>query len=313
MVVHPRERRPLGRTGMEVSPIGFGGSPLGGVFGSIDESDGIRAVHEAFKSGINLFDTSPFYGLTKSEEVLGRAIADLPRNEIIVATKVGRYGETEFDFSAGRVTASVEESLKRLQTDYLDIVQCHDIEFGNLDQIVSETLPALKKLKESGKIRAIGITGLPLSVYPNVLDRSQVELDLILSYCHNCLNDTSLRDFVPYFQRKGVGIVNASALSMGLLTPSGGPPWHPAPEELKSAARRAAALCAERNAELPRLALQYALDDRDMCSTLVGIESVKTLTSCLSAATETIDEGLLNDVLKIFEPVHNMTWQSGVQ
>jgi len=312
MVVHPQERRPLGRTGMEVSPIGFGSSPLGGVFGSIDESDGIKAVHEAFKSGINLFDTSPFYGLTRSEEVLGRAIADLPRRDIIVATKVGRYGETEFDFSAGRVTASVDESLKRLQIDYLDIVQCHDIEFGNLEQIVSETLPALKKLKESGKVRAIGITGLPMWIYPYVLDRSKVELDLILSYCHNCLNDTTLRFLVPYFQVRGVGIVNASALSMGLLTHSGGPAWHPAPEELKLAARRAAALCEERNAELPRLALQYALADRDMDSTLVGIDSVKTLRSCLSAATEQIDEGLLNDVLKIFEPVHNMTWRSGV-
>lgn len=103
----------------------------------MQESDGIKAVHEAFKSGINLFDTSPFYGLTKSEEVLGRAIADLPRKEIIVATKVGRYGESEFDFSAGRVTASVDESLKRLQIDYLDIVQCHDIEFGNLEQVLT--------------------------------------------------------------------------------------------------------------------------------------------------------------------------------
>lgn len=149
-------------------------------------------------------------------------------------------------------------------------------------------------------------------IYPYVLDRSKVELDLILSYCHNCLNDTTLRFLVPYFQARGVGIVNASALSMGLLTHSGGPAWHPAPEELKLAARRAAALCEERNAELPRLALQYALADRDMDSTLVGIDSVKTLRSCLSAATEQIDEGLLNDVLKIFEPVHNMTWRSGI-
>ena len=101
----------------------------------IDEAEGIAAVHEAFKLGVNLFDTSPFYGTTRSERVLGKALVGLPRDQIVVATKVGRYGAEDFDFSAERVTRCFHESLERLQLSYVDIVQCHDVEFGDLGRV----------------------------------------------------------------------------------------------------------------------------------------------------------------------------------
>src|SRR2546421_11501277 len=102
--------RPLGRTGLEVSILGFGASPLGGVFGEIDESEAVRAVHAAIDLGVNLFDVSPYYGLTRAESVVGRALKQIPRHRFILATKVGRYGASDFDFSAGRTEQSVEES-----------------------------------------------------------------------------------------------------------------------------------------------------------------------------------------------------------
>ncbi|NQU42326.1 aldo/keto reductase, partial [bacterium] len=178
------EYRTLGKTGMKVSILGFGGSSLGGAFRNIDESAGIRTVHRALDMGINLIDTSPFYGLTKAETVLGKALKEIDRDRYFLATKVGRYGEhvEDCDFSAERVTRSVDESLKRLNVNYIDLIQVHDMEFGDVDQIIQETIPALRKVQEQGKVRFVGITCLPLKLFPYVIDR--VEVDTIQSYCH---------------------------------------------------------------------------------------------------------------------------------
>jgi len=107
---------------------------------------------------------------TKAEPDLGKALKEL-RDQVVVGTEVGRYGESRFDFSAAHVTASVDELLARLGVDRLDVVQCHDMEFGYLDPVVNETLPALVKLREAGKVWAVGITGCPLDMFPYVLDR----------------------------------------------------------------------------------------------------------------------------------------------
>src|SRR3954447_24917260 len=113
--------RQLGNTGLQVSVLGYGASPLGGVFREVDEAEGIRTVHTALDLGINFIDVSPYYGLTRAETVLGRALATVARDRYLLATKVGRYGESEFDFSAARVTRSVEESLRRLGVETLDL------------------------------------------------------------------------------------------------------------------------------------------------------------------------------------------------
>lgn len=101
---------------------------------AFDPDEGIRSVREAFSLGVNYFDTSPYYGAGKSEELLGKALQGLPRSEIVLATKVGRYGLDTFDFSAETVTESVHTSLERLRTDYVDVIQCHDVEFVDLEQ-----------------------------------------------------------------------------------------------------------------------------------------------------------------------------------
>ncbi len=208
--------RILGKTGLNVSVLGYGASPLGSVFRDIDEADGFRCAHTALDMGINLIDVSPYYGITKAETVLGKALKTLPRDTYYLATKVGRYQEDSFDFSAKRVTASIDESLARLNVDYVDLIQCHDIEFGDPDQVVNETIPTLRKLQAQGKARFVGISGLPLTIFPYVIDR--VEVDMILSYCHYSLNDDALAGLLPYLKQKQVGVINASPLSMGLLS-----------------------------------------------------------------------------------------------
>ena len=197
--------RTLGRTGLKVSALSFGASSLGGAFRTIDEGEGIRAVHAALEFGVNFIDTSPFYGVTKSETILGKALRGIPRDRYFIGTKVGQYDHGVFDFSAARVRRSLDESCARLGVDYIDVLQCHDVEFVGLDQIVRETLPALVQLRQEGRIGAVGLTGLPLKVFPAVIDRVPAgTVDVILSFCHYELsNDTTLETLLPYFAQRG--------------------------------------------------------------------------------------------------------------
>jgi len=303
------EKRPLGATGIEVSMLGFGASPLGGVFGPVAQEEATRAVYAALDLGINLFDTAPFYGATKSESVLGEALVGIPRERFVLATKVGRYGAANFDFSADRVMLSIEESLQRLRVDTIDIMTCHDIEFVPIDQVVNEAIPALHRARDQGKIRFVGVSGLPLRIYRDALDRTS--LDTILSYCHHTLNDDSLLDLIPYLQAKQVGIINASPFAMGLLTGAPPPEWHPAPESLKAACRRAAEHCRARGAELAPLALRFAVSNPSIATTLVGMRSQQEVEQNVAWLQQPQDTALQAEVLEILRPVHNVSWPSG--
>jgi aryl-alcohol dehydrogenase-like predicted oxidoreductase len=303
------EYRTLGKTGLKVSALSFGGSSLGSVFREIDEAEGIQTVHTAIDQGINFIDCSPFYGLTKAEIVLGKALKEIPRDKYILATKVGRYGPAEFDFSARRVIASVDESLRRLNVEYVDLIQCHDIEFGSLDQVVQETLPALREVQTRGKARFIGVTGLPLKIFGYVMDRT--DLDTILSYCHYSMNDTALGSLIPSLKAKQIGTINASPLSMGLLTQRGSPAWHPAPEDVKAICAEAATACARRGVDIAQLAIQFSLANPDIHTTLVGTASPENLKKNVQWAEAPADQALVDEVLQMLAPVHNKTWPSG--
>lgn len=254
--------------------------------------------------------------------MLGRGLAQLPRDQIVVATKVGRYGAA-FDFSAPRVAASVRESLARLGLSYVDLIQCHDIEFTQLDQVVNETLPALQQLKAEGLVRHIGITGLPLKIFKYVLDRvSPGTVDTALSYCHYTLNDRGLDTLLPYLQEKQVGIINASVLSMGLLTHQGAPEWHPAPPPLKEAAAAAAAAAAAHGVSLPKLAIMECVKDPAISSHLVGfctrqqvrdnVEAVLQGLGLVPSPQQQQEVAALAEVKRILEPVQGLTWPSGL-
>jgi aryl-alcohol dehydrogenase-like predicted oxidoreductase len=303
------QRRKLGKTGVEVSVLGYGASPLGGVFGPVDQAEATQAVRTALDLGINLFDTAPFYGATRSEAVLGEALSGIPRDRFVLASKVGRYGEADFDFSAERVLQSIEESLQRLRVDVIDIITCHDIEFVSIDQVVNESIPALHRARDQGKIRFIGVSGLPLRIYHEVLDRTP--LDTVLSYCHHTLNDNSLVDHLSYLEAKQAGIINASPFAMGLLTGAPPPNWHPAPEPLKAACRQAAEHCRLRGAELAPLALQFAVSNPSIATTLVGMRFHSEVEQNIAWLEQPTDPILLSEVLEILRPVHNLSWPSG--
>jgi L-galactose dehydrogenase len=302
--------RPLGRTGLNVSTLSLGASPLGGAFRAVEESEGIRTVHAALDLGINFIDTSPFYGVTKSETVLGKALRGIPRDRYLLGTKVGQYAEGDFDFSAARVVRSLDESCARLGVDYIDVLQCHDIEFVELSQIVHETLPALVKLRSAGRIGHIGITGLPLKIFPAVID--QVDpgtIDVILSFCHYELNDSSLAALLPTFRERGVGVINAAPTGMGLLTERPAPAWHPAPPAIIAGCRRATEFCRSRGVDIVQLAVQFALSHPGIATTLIGTGSPENIRKNVAYAEAPIDFELMAEVLRILRPIqgHNFT------
>ncbi|GAM20700.1 hypothetical protein SAMD00019534_038750 [Acytostelium subglobosum LB1] len=305
------EYRRLGKTGLDVSLLSYGGSPLGGCYGDNDEKRHIDSVHHAVEMGINFFDTSPYYGKTLSETVMGKAIKDIPRDKFILATKVGRYDVKDFDFSYNRVISSVKESMKRLNVEYLDVAMCHDIEFGDLNQVINESIPALMKLKQDGLVRHIGVTGYPLKALMTVVNACP-SIDVILSYCHFCLNDTSLESIVPQLKQQNIGIINASLLNMGMLTERGPPEWHPADPEIKKKAQEAARLCKERGSDISKVALQYALrENQDIHTHLVGMPHNDQVDYNIKLMKDPIDNDLTVNVLNMFEGVKNRQWISG--
>ena len=300
--------RTLGHTGTKVSIVGFGGSPLGGVFGAVSPEQGAQAVSHAIEHGVNLFDVSPYYGQTLAEERLGAALAGR-RQDIFLATKCGRYAR--FDFSARTVVREFEASLRRLRTDYVDLLQVHDVEFGSADQILNETLPAMRGLREQGKVRFLGMT----SYWPGLLGRlaERAGLDTILNYCHsNLLIDDMDRELTPVVERLGIGLLNASPLHMGLLAGARAPGWHPAPLPVRAAAADVAALSRSHGIGPAALAVYACLQHPAVASTLVGLGSVGEVDDALQALTLNPPEALLAAVHHRIAPVFNTVWPSGL-
>ncbi|GLX71260.1 aldo/keto reductase [Paenibacillus glycanilyticus] len=302
--------RALGNTGMDVSVLSFGASSLGAVFRPTDDRESIRTVHAALDAGINFIDVSPYYGLTKAETVLGKAIKQVPRDQFYLSTKAGRYGPDAFDFRRSTIMASVEESLQRLHTDYLDILFLHDAEFVEPAILYEEAIPALRQLKREGKIRNTGICGLPLGLFEAFLP--QAEFDAIISYCHYSLNDTTLERILPLLEEKRTGLVNASPLSMGLLGTRGTPDWHPASERLKAVCKQAAEHCEAQGENIAKLAVQFSTRNEQIPTTLVSTANPSNIVNNAKWVDEKIDEELLEEVRAILEPVRDETWDSGI-
>lgn len=304
--------RQLGNTDMNVSMLGFGASSLGGVFHPTKEEEGIEAVEAAVDLGINFIDVSPYYGHLKAETVLGKALKRIKRDRFYLSTKVGRYGANGvnyWDYSGKKVTESVYESMERLNTDRIDLINVHDIEFADLEQVCQETLPALLELKDLGIVRYVGITNLNLRHFTYVIDRMPKDaVSTILSFCHYTLNDDSLADYLDYFEEKGVGVINASPYSMGLLTKRGTPDWHPAPAALKRLAKKAVAFCESKGVPIEQLAVSFAVDNPRIATTLFSTTRAENVRKTIEYAESGLDPALLDEVRAIFEPGFRDTW-----
>jgi len=305
------QTRLLGKTGLEVPVLAFGASSLGQEFRRITLEEALGSVRTALDAGMRLIDTSPFYGRGMSEVLLGVALRDVPRDDYLLCTKLGRYDLQHFDFSARRAAESIDVSLHRLGTDHLDIILCHDIEFVPMQTIVDETLPALRKIRDSGKVRCIGFSGYPQKIFRFICD--QTDVDCVLNYNQYTLQNTRFADeTIPYLKARGIGVMHAGPFSARLLTDAPLPVWLKEPEEVKAAARQAAALCQARGSSIAKLALQFALANPDIATTIAGSANPNNIRDWARWAAEPIDEELLLDVQKIFAPVRNIGHAEGL-
>lgn len=304
--------RELGKTGMMVPVLSFGASSLGGVFHSVREEDAIEAVFTAIDNGLNFIDVSPYYGHYKAETVLGKALKEIPRDKYLLSTKVGRYGENgvnTWDYSARRATESVYESMERLHVDYIDLINVHDIEFADLHQVAEETLPALVELKQKGLVGHVGITDLQLENLKWIIDHTAPGMvECVLNFCHYSLNDDKLADFLDFFEERGLGVINASPLSMGLLTQRGIPEWHPAPKPLVEACRKAVRYCTEQGYPIEKLAIQFAVSNPRIPTTLFSSANPQSILKNVSYVEEPIDWELVRKVQEIIGDQMRVSW-----
>lgn len=302
----------IGKTGMKVSALSFGASSLGGVFHEINENRALDAVYTAVDNGMNFIDVSPYYGHYKAETVLGKALPNIDRGKYYLSTKVGRYGKdgvNTWDYSARRAKESVYESLERLHIDYIDLINVHDVEFSDLNQVINETLPALCELREEGVVKHVGITDLQPENLQFIIDRvPQGTVESVLCFCHYCLNDDMLIDYFDYFENKGIGIINASPFAMGLLSKRGAPDWHPAPKALVEACQKATEHCEAKGYPIEKLAIQYAISNPRIATTLFSSANPDNVKKNIQYVEEPIDWQLMKEVQDIIGDQKRARW-----
>ena len=303
------ETRPLADTGLDLSVLSFGASSIGAEFRRIDVGEALQCVKVALDRGMNYIDTAAYYGRGMSEVMLGQVLPEIPRDSYILSTKLGRYAPQHFDFSARRVAESIDISLERMRVDHLDIVFCHDIEFVELDQIVEETIPALRKQVEKGKVRFIGVSGYPMKIFTEMLERA--DLDVVLSYNHYTLQNDMALSLVEPCREKNVGLINAAPFSARLLTSAALPEWHKATPEVREVAAKAAKYCSDQGSDIAKLALQYSVANPAFASCVTGSANPQRVSQWCDWLEEPMDEKLVADVKEILKPIHNWVYAEG--
>ncbi|CAB3403140.1 unnamed protein product [Caenorhabditis bovis] len=311
--------RKIPGTDMKISKISFGAAPIGGMFGNVEDSI-TQIIETAIRQGINYIDTGYWYSQSRSESILGKALSKIPRKSYYISTKVGRfeldYART-FDFRADKILESLTNSLKRLQLTYIDIcyVQIHDADIAPNESIVLyETLQALEMAKASGKIRHIGLTGYPLDKLVQVVDCASTRIDFVMTYCKGTLNNNSLGQFVPWFQARSIAVVNSGALSWGLLTDKGPPPWHPANDEIREACLAAVTYTSSKNLNISKIALDYALNFPGISTCLVGMDSIQQVREnvelCVCGRITEVEQRVRDRIMRRYlDRLENAGWE----
>jgi D-threo-aldose 1-dehydrogenase len=320
MIAAPLQQRPLGRSGVRVTELSFGGAAIGNLFTEVEEQDARAAVDAAWAGGIRTFDTAPHYGLGLSERRLGDALRHRPRHEYVISTKVGRLlrpaakpfgrdpegfavpaaARREFDFSADGVRRSLADSLDRLTLGQVDIALIHDPD-DHHEQALREAYPALEQLRAEGCVRAIGVGMNQAEMLTRFV--TETDIDLVLIAGRYTLLDQSAADtLLPAAVDRGVAVLAGGVFNSGVLAaPRAGATYdyRPAGASLLSRARGIEAVCERFGVPLRAAAARFPLRHPAVASVLIGARSASEITDAIDLRTLEIPEGLWEAVAAI--------------
>lgn len=290
--MNPTERVPLGRTGLEVTRLGLGTAPLGGMYEAVSDDEGRALIDAAWDAGLRFFDTAPLYGHGAAERRLGAALRERPRDEFVLSTKVGRLLRADaavdpegiwvdppsfqpvFDFSEAAARASLEESLERLGLDRVDALLIHDPD-DHHDEAVAGAYPALDRLRAEGRIRAVGAGMNQSAMLTRFAGEGRFDC-FLLAGRFTLLDQSGLADLLPLCQREGIAVIAGGAFNSGILAdPRPGTRYNylPAPAELVERALRLAEVCSRHGVPLAAAAIQFPLRHPAVAAVLVGARS----------------------------------------
>ncbi len=306
------DTRPLGRTGLRVSQIGFGGAPLGNLFAALSEADAASAVAVAFAAGIRLFDTAPLYGHGLSEHRIGAVLRHYKRDEFVLATKVGRLLRpdpaadgglyrgilpfaTAFDYSYDGVLRSVEDSLQRLGLARLDIVHIHDIDVWThksqaaMDERFAEVMGggyrALLRLRDEKAIGAIGVGVNEWQACQRFAEAGDFDC-FLLAGRYTLLEQAALDSFLPLCVARNIAIIIGGPFNTGILATGAVAGatynYHPAPAEVMERVRRIEMVCRAHGVALASAALQFPLHHPAVASVIPGARSAAEVAANLA-------------------------------
>jgi D-threo-aldose 1-dehydrogenase len=324
MALGPTDVRPLGRTGLQVTRLGFGAASIGGLYAPIADADAIATIERAWDLGIRLFDTAPLYGYGLAERRLGAVLANRPRDAFVLSTKVGRlgrrvdeidpaadvdpqaidgredayYSRSEpvrivFDYSADGVRRSIDESLARLGVDRVDVALIHDPD-THWQSAIDEAFPALARLREQGVVRAIGAGMNQAAMLARFAREGDFDVFLAASR-YTLLDQTALDELLPVCLERGIAVLCAGVMNTGLLAaprPGAHYDYGVAPPALVERAQRLAAVCTRHGVALRDAAIQFPLAHPAVVSVVAGVRTIAHLEEYPAALARRIPDAL---------------------
>lgn len=318
--MNPTEKVKIGNTGVEITRLGLGGAPLsgmtlaGGLYGGAARDEAVKIIRRAYDMGVRYFDTAPLYGEGRSETRYAAALSGHPRNSFVISTKVGRVLnrpqdvlsgskdsvspdglpvlEARFDLSRDGILRSLDESLKRLKMDRVEILLLHDPDVENLEDQANRTaFPTMLRLREEGVVKAIGCGMNVWEMPARFIMRFPLDV-ILLAGRYTLLDHQALPEFLPLCVEKGVKVVVGGPYNSGILARDLNKPvtfnYAPAPVQLIEQAKRLRAVCERHKVDLKAAALQFVLAHPAVAAAIPGAQTVAELEQNFAAVSAKI-------------------------